>query len=177
MSAYARVELVGATKHIAMGRPDFKKGQVRYLSNAADIAYFKLQPAFKVQDLDPHAPQPDRPRRRGGLPVKPGPQKPGAIVKKMERVKMEPPPPPPAPPASEPEPAADLPEWKPSMSKQELIEAAAARNIPVTPEDKKADLIELLRMHDEDADGEGDEGEDDEDADDEDADADDEDEG
>jgi hypothetical protein len=140
MSAYARVELRGSSSHRAMGRPEFtKRGQVRYLSNADDIAYFKAQSAFKVVDLEP--PSKDA--------------KPVAAVKPAP-ARRQPPPPmfqPPAPAETdEPPPEVEeLPPWKPNMSKQDLIEAAAARNIAVTPDDKKADIIELLRMHDEDA--------------------------
>jgi hypothetical protein len=145
MSAYARVELRGSASHRAMGRPEFtKRGQVRYLSNADDIAYFKSQAAFKVVDLEP-------PSNAGK------PEKKGVTVASSKPKPSVPPPPPPPPPEGEGE---DLPPWKPSMSKAELIEAAAARGIAVTPEDKKADVIELLRMHDEDS--SSDEGEDEE---------------
>lgn len=159
---YARVQLIGSESFAAPRRPSFKKGQVRYLTNAADIKYFQAQSGFRVETMDVE--QAKRTAVRDS--------------KHFGKVEFQTPPPPeskPAPaPASAPAsaPAGDappeLPPWNTGMSVKKLLKAAKARNIAVSDDDKKADLIELLRMYDEDnksASGEsqGDEDEDDED--------------
>lgn len=149
-AAYARVELRDSASHRAAGYPDFKKGQVRYLTKPSDIAYFKGQSSFKVTDLEPPAAEPDAPSKKGK-----GKAKPAAPSSAKPEGDGE----------DEGEDGPKFPQWKPSMNKTDLTAAAEARGIAVTDGEKKADLIDLLRMFDEDSseDEDEDDAEDDED--------------
>lgn len=141
---YARVELVGCASFNPVGRPSFKQGQVRYLTNSADIKFFKTQSAFNVSMLDA-----DSAKSQAARDAKLG---------KVDHRNL--PPLPPKGEKAEAEPDKDLPPWKPNMSVKKLTKAAEARGIAVAPGDKASDIVELLRMHDEDAGKATDEGED-----------------
>jgi len=131
----ARVQLRTGTTFDGRGHK-FKKGQVKILSNAADITYFQNQPAFKVSILSKAPP-----------------------VAATTPEKRSAPPRDSSPPLGNEDATADEGsgesdegplEWKPSMRKAELLAAAASRGMAVTEDDRNADIIQMLREYDED---------------------------
>lgn len=124
--ASATVKLMSGSSFSGCGHR-FKRGETKVITSASDIAYFKANSRFRVK-----------------------------IVKGVAPPKTEPESKP--PPAAEPEDNVDggdgpLP-WTKAMKKAELLDAANSRDIAVTPEDRVADIVQLLTEWDEEHGGE-----------------------
>jgi hypothetical protein len=137
----ARVQLRDCATFQGHGHK-FKRGQVKVLSNADDIAYFQRQSVFRVTILEtaPAAPSTSAPASQ--------------------------PPPPSAKPAvkttddgggnegsGETSQGSGVLPWKASMKKADLLAAAHSRGMAVTEDDRNADIIQMLREYDEDLEG------------------------
>lgn len=119
-----------------------KKGETKYLTKKADIAYFQRQSRFKVVIIgDDNKPVP-----------RPAPPAPSAVVEPddgegegTEEGDDD--------DDDDGEDSGPLP-WRVGMKKAELIAAAESRGMAVTTSDTNPEILKMLKEHDEDQ-GEG----------------------